>query len=142
MFFCVCVLLNGNIKFQLYNNVALQFTLIFTTLLLHLGCIGAGRSGMYMMKYALCHPEAFTHPHVAFGMGFIQLFAIVVSETINIVKSTQRKTAQELITSYIGFKSIMDVPIIYYGSINNIAVKAEVGKVTATKGRKDFRADD
>lgn len=58
------------------------------------------------------------------------------------MKASQRKTAQELITSYIGFKSIMDVPNIYYGSINNIPVKAEVGKVTATKGRKDIRSDE
>ena len=36
----------------------------------------------------------------------------------------------------------MDVPIIYYGSINDIPVKAEVGKLTLTKGRKDLRADD
>jgi hypothetical protein len=48
---------------------------------------------MYMMKYALCHPEAFTHPHIAFLMGFIQLFTIVISEAINIMKASQRKTA-------------------------------------------------
>jgi hypothetical protein len=36
----------------------------------------------------------------------------------------------------------MDVPIIYYNSINNIPVKGEVGKITANKGRKDLRADD
>ena len=71
MFFCFCVLTYGKIKFALYNNVALQFTLIFTTMLLHVGVVAAGRSGIYMMKYALCHPEAFTHPHIAFLMGFI-----------------------------------------------------------------------
>lgn len=58
------------------------------------------------------------------------------------MKASQRKTAQELITSYIGFKSIIDIPNIYYASINNISVKSDVGKVVATKGRKDLRADD
>jgi hypothetical protein len=142
MFFCVCVYHYGKIKFQLYNSVPLQFTLIFTTMLLHVGQVSMARSGLYMMKYALCHPEKFTHPHIAFMMGLIQFFSVIVAEAINIAKASQRTTAQELITSYIGFKAILDVPIIYYSSINNIPVKGEVGKVVATKGRKDQRSDE
>jgi hypothetical protein len=95
-----------------------------------------------MMKYSLCHPESFTHPHIAFLMGLIQFFSVVVSESINIAKASQRTTPQELITSYIGFKAIMDVPTIYYSSINSIAVKGDVGKVVATKGRKELRGDN
>jgi hypothetical protein len=59
-----------------------------------------------------------------------------IAETINVMKATQRKTAQELITSYIGFKSIIDIPTIYLGSINNMAIKGKIGAVTATKPRK------
>jgi len=69
------------------------------------------------------------------------MFSVVIAEAINIMKATQRKTAQELIMSYIGFKSIIDVPNIYYGSIGNLPIKGDVGKLTATQGRKDVRAD-
>lgn len=41
-----------------------------------------------------------------------------------------------MITSYIGFKSIIDVPSIYLGSINNMPVKGKIGSVTATRARK------
>ena len=95
-----------------------------------------------MMKFALCHPEKFTHPHIAFILGFIQVSMMWVTETINIMKATQRKTAQELITSYIGFKSIVDIPSIYLGSINNMAIKGKIGAVTATKPRKQENRSD
>lgn len=69
MFFCFCCWYYGNVKMQLFNNVCLQLALIFATLLLHLGCLPGTKSGMYMMKYALCHPEKFSHPEVAFFLG-------------------------------------------------------------------------
>jgi hypothetical protein len=56
-FFIYCVIYVGKLSFTLYNNVALQFCLFFTTLLLHLGNLPLFRSGLYMMKYSLCHPE-------------------------------------------------------------------------------------
>lgn len=91
-FFIYCVIYLGKLSFTLYNNVALQFCLFFTTLLLHLGNLPLFRSGLYMMKYSLCHPEQFTHPKLAFMLGFIYMFILVVSEWINVVKGTQRKT--------------------------------------------------
>lgn len=141
-FFIACVLQHGKVKFELYNSVGIQFALIFSTLLLHLGQIESARSGLYMMKYALCHPEKFTHPHLAFLLGFIQISTVVFCEFINIAKASQRKTAMELVTAYIGFATIMNVPNIYFGSLNQIPVKGDVGKLTATKGRKDLRSDE
>lgn len=75
-------------------------------------------------------------------MGLTQFTAVIITEFINIAKASQRKTATELIAAYIGFKTIMDVPTIYFSSLNQIPVKAEVGKITATKGRKDIRSDE
>jgi hypothetical protein len=71
LFFAFCVFWYGNIKLTLHNNVTLQLALIFATLLLHLGCIPGAKSGLYMMKYSLCHPEKFSHPHIAFILGFM-----------------------------------------------------------------------
>ena len=115
----------------------MQLTLFFCTLLLHLGNLGMFRSGMNMMKYVLCHPEEFTHPNLAFSLGLIYLLILLMSEWINILKGTMRKTPQELITSYIGFKVISDLPNIYMSSIDNLPIKGAIGKLTATKGRKD-----
>jgi len=71
MFFSFCVFYYGNVKLTLHNNVTLQLALIFCCLLLHLGCVPGAKSGIYMMKFALCHPEKFSHPHIAFILGFI-----------------------------------------------------------------------
>lgn len=137
VFFLVMILAYGKMVFTLYNNVALQICLFFTTLLLHLGNLGMFRSGFYMMKYSLCHPEEFTHPKIAFMLGFVYMTILVLSEWINVIKGTQRKSPQELITSYIGFKIISDLPKIYLSSMSECAIKPAIGKLTATKGRKD-----
>jgi len=92
VFFLVMILVYGKMVFTLYNNVLLQICLFFTTLLLHLGNLGMFRSGFYMMKYSLCHPEEFTHPKIAFMLGFVYMTILVLSEWINVIKGTQRKT--------------------------------------------------
>jgi len=137
-FFIYCVVTYGGVKFSLNNETFMQLSLIFTTLLLHIGVIANARDGMYMMKYALCHPEKFTHPELAFLMGFIQFFSMWVAELVNIMKSSSRNTAQELITSYVGFKVLLEVPNIYVKSLSplNVPVLGAIGKVTATQGRK------
>lgn len=90
-----------------------------------------------MMKYSLCHPEEFTHPKLAFMLGFIYMNIIVTSEWINIMKGTEKKKPQDLITSYIGFKVITELPKVYLNSMSDIPIKEAIGKLTATKGRKD-----
>ena len=87
-FFIMCILFLGKVSFKMKNNVALQFCLFFTTLLLHLGNLPLFRSGLYMMKYSMCHPEQFTHPKLAFMLGFIYMFTLIISEWINVAKGT------------------------------------------------------
>ena len=91
-----------------------------------------------MMKYVLCHPEEFSHPEIAFFMGFSQFSVLCLAELINIMKSSNRKTAQELITSYVGFKVLMEVPNIYVKSLNplNVPVLGAIKKLSARQGRK------
>lgn len=88
IFFITCVLYFNPQDFKLFNNTPLQLCLFFTTLLLHLGNLGMFRSGLYMMKYSLCHPEEFTHPKLAFLLGFVYMNILVVSEWINVMKGT------------------------------------------------------
>lgn len=137
LFFIFGVLVIDPLKFTLFNNTLMQLTLFFTTLLLHLGNLGMFRSGLNMMKYSLCHPEEFTHPKLAFFLGMMYMLILVVSEWINIMKGTNRKTPQAVITSYIGFKVISDLPKLYIGSIQDIPIKAAIKPLVATKGRKD-----
>ena len=61
---------------------------------------------------------------------------MVISELLNIFKGSQRAKAQDLITSYIGFGAIINIPTIYLASIDNLPVKASIGKLTAKTGRK------
>lgn len=134
MFFCYCCY--QTVKFDLNNNTLMQLALIFATLLLHLGCVAGCKTGLYMMKYALCHPEKFSHPEVAFLLGIMQISAMWIAEVINVMKATQKSKAQDLIAGYIGFKSIIDIPSIYLGSINNMPIKGKIGDLTANKPRK------
>lgn len=120
----------------MHNSTELQLCLFFTTLLLHFGCIPGARSGLYMMRYAVTHPENFTHPRVAFLLGLIQFGTMIFAELINIMKGSTRKKPQDLITSYIGFAAIINIPSLYLGSIQDLPVKAAVGKLSLKRGRK------
>lgn len=46
-----------------------------------------------------------------------------------------------MITSYIGFKVITELPKVYLASMSDLPIKAAIGKLTATKGRKDPKND-
>lgn len=139
MFFISGILIYSKLNFKLYSSTPLQITLFFTTLLLHVGNLGMFRSGLYMMKYSLCHPEEFTHPKLAFLLGFSYMSIVAFSEWVNIIKGTERKKPQDLITSYIGFKVITELPKVYLNSISDLPIKSAIGKLTATKGRKDSK---
>lgn len=141
IFFIACILMVTKVKLVVFNNTPLQVCLFFTTLLLHFGCIPGARSGLYMMKYAVTHADKFTHPRVAFLLGFIQFTTMVVSELINIMKGSERKKPQDLITSYIGFACIINIPTIYLSSINHIPIKGAVSKLTLTRGRKQVKEE-
>ena len=73
---------------------------------------------------------------MAFFLGFIQLITMVLAELVNIMKGSERKKPQDLVTSYIGFACIIKIPSIYLSSIYEIPVKKAVGAVKLTKGRK------
>ena len=89
-----------------------------------------------MMKYALCQPEVFTHPTLAFTLGLMQMTTTWVSEFINIMKGTQRKNTADLISGYIGLKVIMELPNIYLKADPTLPVISCIGKVTVTTPRK------
>ena len=59
------------------------------------------------------------------------------------MKSSNRKTAQELITSYVGFKVLMDFPNIFVKALNplNVPVLGAIKKITAREGRKAVKHD-
>ena len=120
----------------------MQLTLIFITLLVHLLCVDRCRSGIYMMKYSLCHPEEFTHPHIAFLMGLIEYYAMIIAELINIMRASQKTDPQNLIGGYIGFNAIVNIPVIYLSALNNLPIKGAIGKVQARRARKEIRGDD
>lgn len=136
VFFCYCLINFGGVKFENYSSMPLQLSLIFTTLLLHLNFIGSTRSGLYMMKYALCQPEVFTHPSLAFTLGFMQMTTTWVSEFINIMKGSQRKNTADLISGYIGLKVIMELPAIYLKADPTLPIISCIGKVTIITPRK------
>ena len=45
------------------------------------------------MKYALCHPEKFTHPRLAFLLGLVQLSATCIIELLNLASVSGKTKA-------------------------------------------------
>ena len=140
-FFTYCIAYYSGVKFALHNDTNVQLNLIFATLLVHLVCISGARSGMYMMKYVLCHPEEFVQPQIAFLLGFIQFTTVWIAETINMMKASQQSAPISLVVGAIGFKVIIDIPSMYYGALQS-PIKQKVGKLKARKPRKAERDED
>mmetsp|Transcript_11711 Transcript_11711/g.19769 ORF Transcript_11711/g.19769 Transcript_11711/m.19769 type:complete len:248 (-) Transcript_11711:91-834(-) len=138
-FFISCIVQYGAINFTLNNQTYLQLTMIFCTLLIHLNCLNGSRSGIYMMKYALCHPDEFVNSQAAFLLGLIQFSTMWVAELINIIKLTQKLKPQDMIAGLIAFKVIIDIPTIYFGSLES-PIKAKVGKLMLKRARKASRS--
>jgi hypothetical protein len=51
--------------------------MLFSVLILHWSSLSDVRSGIYMMKYAICCPDEFDQPVTAFLLGFIQTSTVV-----------------------------------------------------------------
>ena len=109
--------------------------LFFVTLLLHLTCISHARTGIYMMLYALTHPEEFTNPCTAFCLGFIQYLTYVSAEAANMIQSTTYVTPSELIIRYLSFRVIVESPTVFIAVLNSPVIDS-VGILTLTTGRK------
>jgi hypothetical protein len=45
------------------------------------------RDGLFMMKYALLHPDEFDHPVSAFMIGFFNLSEMMFAEIINMINN-------------------------------------------------------
>ena len=88
------------------------------------------------MKYAVCNPEEFNHPHVTFMLGLMQIVSILLTEVCNLLKSSDQKTPQTVIAKFVGFGLILSVPGVLHGSMEGFEVSGSVGKLTLKKSRK------
>jgi hypothetical protein len=77
----------SGIKFNFIRKTEINFALFFTVLLLHLTCLPTARDGIAMMKYALLHPDEFSHPVSAFFLGFFSSSSMLAAEIVNINNS-------------------------------------------------------
>ena len=125
----------------LNNETAIQLNLIFACLLIHLVCLPRARSGLYMMKYVVCHPEEFVQPQFAFLLGFTEFSTLWFAEIINMMKATTQTKPLNLVVGAIGLKLIIDFPTMYYGTLSS-PIKSKVGKLKVKRARKAVRDDD
>jgi len=109
----------SGVKFNFIRNTQINFALFFTVLLLHLTCLPTARDGIAMMKYALLHPDEFSHPISAFFLGFFSCSSMLAAEIVNINASQNKKTVTDAIAGFIGFKIIIDLPTLYLGSLED-----------------------
>lgn len=123
------------------NSTPLNFCLFFTVLILHWQCLPEARSGIYMMKYALCYPDEFTQPVTVFFLGFIQITAVWLTEACNLLKSMDQKKPDQVIVRFVGFGLILNVPSLLIGSLEGFKVKSSVGKLTLERSRKQMAHD-
>jgi hypothetical protein len=119
------------------NDTAVNFCLFFTVLILHWQCVPDARNGISMMKYALCCPNEFDQPVAVFGLGCMQIMAIVLTEICNLMKSVDQKSPQNVIVRFVGFSLIISTPKLLHPSIEKgLEVKAAVGRLELRNGRK------
>jgi hypothetical protein len=138
MTFIGCILTMDKFDPQFTNDMAVNLCLFFSVMLLHWQCIGQARNGIYMMKYAVCNPDEFNNPNVAFMMGFIQIFVIVLVELMNLAKCQDQKTPTNVISKFVGYSSILGIPSVLHGSMEGFQVTGSVGKLILKKSRKTF----
>ena len=75
-----------------------------------------------MMKYVLTNPNEFTHPTTAFFLGFIQLNGVYFTEVCNLLKSLDQKSPQDVITRFVGFALILNVPKLIIASLEEFSI--------------------
>lgn len=123
------------------NNTPLNLCLFFTVLILHWQCLPEARNGIYMMKYALCYPDEFTAPVTVFFLGVIQISAVWLTETCNLLKSMDQKKPDQVIVRFVGFGLILNVPSLLIGSLESFDIKSSVGKLKLERSRKQMAHD-
>ena len=136
MTFIWAVLFNDTYATGYKNDTILNLCLFFTVLILHWQCLPEARNGIYMMKYALCNPEEFTHPATVFIIGFLTVTAVWLTEICNLCKSLDQKKPTDVIVRFVGFALILNVPKLLVGSLESFDIKGSVGKLTLKKSRK------
>ena len=85
--FVYMVLFNERYDLTYKTDTMLNIALFFSVMILHWMCVPEVRSGIHMMKYALCKGEDFTHPNTCFFVGMIQVSMAWLAEIGCIVKS-------------------------------------------------------
>lgn len=142
MTFIFTVLFFEKFNMAYKNDKVLNMCLFFTVLILHWQCLPEARNGIYMMKYALTRPEAFTHPVTVFFLGFVQLSAVWLTEICNVLKSIDQKKPQDVIVRFVGFSLILNVPKLMIGSLEQFDIQKSVSKLQLTKGRKEAVSEE
>jgi hypothetical protein len=74
------------------------------------------------MKYVLTNPGEFTHPTTAFFLGLIQLNGVFFTEICNLLKSLDQGSAKDVITRFVGFALILNVPKLIIGSLEEFSI--------------------
>lgn len=120
------------------NSTPINLCLFFTVLILHWQCLPEARSGIYMMKYALCYPDEFTHPVTVFFLGLVQMSAVWLCEVCNLLKSMDQKKPENVIVRFVGFGLILSVPKLLIGSMENFEIQKSVGKLSLQRSRKQM----
>lgn len=120
--FVTSVLFFETFKWQYKNDNILNLCLFFTVLILHWQCLPEARNGIYMMKYVLTNPDEFTHPTTAFWLGVIQFTGVIFTEVCNLLKSLDQAKPQDVITRFVGFALILNVPKLIIGSLEEFTI--------------------
>lgn len=120
-----------------YNDTVLNnFCLLFSILLLHWQMLPDARSGIYMMKYAICCPDEFNQPVTAFMLGFIQFNTVLFVQICNLLKNIQQKSPFAILTKFAGFGLVAGIPKMLAGSMETFEISKSVGKLSLTRSRK------
>lgn len=137
--FMVNIVIHDKFNFGFQNDVLINFCMLFSVLLLHWSTLQDIRSGLYMMKYAICCPDQFDQPVTAFFLGFVQASTVVFLACCNLVKNIQQTTALGIMTKFASFGLVAGIPKMLAGSMETFEASKSVGALKLTRSRKKIR---
>ena len=134
--FMVNIVMHEKFDFGFQNDVLINFCMLFSVLLLHWSSLSDVRSGIYMMKYAICCPDEFDQPVTAFLLGLVQTSTVIFLQCCNLVKNLQQKSATGVMFKFASFGLIAGIPKMLAGSMETFEASKSVGTLKLTRSRK------
>jgi len=99
--------------------------------------------GMNMMRQTHYNPNAFSHPLTGFFIGLTNVLLYTMIETMNMLSGLSCSSLDTMITKFMAYSILLEIPSIYVGQKKAFNVKYDVADffLTIKEENLDFMED-